>query len=148
MRFLDFCDRNRILVCCYPPHTTRRLQPLDVSVFSPLGTYYSQELDDFIRNSQGFYSITKRDFFWLFWAAWGKALTEDNIKSGFRKTALIPFDPSIVLNQLEDAPDGDQPGLNQPGGSIGLIPDRYQISQLVQEAVVDKDSSAASQIRR
>lgn len=34
--FLDYCDKNRILVMIFPPHSTHRLQPLDVVCFSPL----------------------------------------------------------------------------------------------------------------
>jgi hypothetical protein len=45
MRFLDYCRKHSILVAVYPPHTTHRLQPLDVGLFSPLATFYSQELD-------------------------------------------------------------------------------------------------------
>ena len=46
MEFLNWCDKHNIHVCAYPPHTTHRLQPLDVSVFAPLAAYYSQELDN------------------------------------------------------------------------------------------------------
>jgi hypothetical protein len=42
--FIDFCDDNKILLCIFPPHLTHSLQPLDVVTFSPMATYYSQEL--------------------------------------------------------------------------------------------------------
>ena len=47
-RFLDWCDKNRVLLAIYPPHSTHRLQLLDVSLFSPLATFYGLELDRFI----------------------------------------------------------------------------------------------------
>jgi hypothetical protein len=47
MNFLNWCDKHRILVAVYPPHTTHRLQPLDVSLFRPLANYYSQLLEQF-----------------------------------------------------------------------------------------------------
>jgi len=34
-RFIDFCGDNDIILLVFPPHTTHRLQPLDVSVFAP-----------------------------------------------------------------------------------------------------------------
>ena len=37
-RFITWCDQNKVLVAVYPPHSTHRLQPLDVSLFSPLAT--------------------------------------------------------------------------------------------------------------
>lgn len=82
----------------YPPHSTHRLQPLDVSLFALLATYHSQELDQFLYKSQGLCSLTKRDFFRLFWAAWGKAFTISNIESGWKRTGLYHFEPSVVLN--------------------------------------------------
>ncbi|RPA96297.1 hypothetical protein L873DRAFT_1925421 [Choiromyces venosus 120613-1] len=33
--FLEFCVSHNIIPYCLPPHTTHRLQPLDVSVFGP-----------------------------------------------------------------------------------------------------------------
>ena len=46
MKFLDWCDRNKVLVAVYPPHSTHRLQPLDVSLFNPLANFYSQNVSD------------------------------------------------------------------------------------------------------
>jgi hypothetical protein len=45
LSFLEWCRSNRILVAVFPPHSTHRLQPLDVSLFRPLASYYSQSLD-------------------------------------------------------------------------------------------------------
>jgi len=39
IQFLDWCQANKILVAVYPPHSTHRLQPLDVSLFAPLTTF-------------------------------------------------------------------------------------------------------------
>ena len=40
MDFIQYCDRNRILLCILPPHSTQTLQPLDVALFKPLSTAY------------------------------------------------------------------------------------------------------------
>ena len=66
MKFLDWCEKHRILLAVYPPHSTHRLQPLDVSLFSPLATFYTQQLEDFIHGSHGLSGLAKRDFFGLF----------------------------------------------------------------------------------
>jgi hypothetical protein len=97
LRFLDWCRSNRIIVAIFPPHSTHRSQPLDVSLFRPLATYYSQQLDHHTRLSQGLIALTKRDFFKNFYSAYDRAFTEDNIKSGWHKTGLEPFDPEQVL---------------------------------------------------
>ena len=53
---------NRILLAVLPPHSTHRLQPLDIGLFSPLATYYSQAIDRLLSESQGLVRLTKRDF--------------------------------------------------------------------------------------
>jgi hypothetical protein len=35
MDFLDWCDAHRIIIAVFPPHSTHRLQPLDVSFSGP-----------------------------------------------------------------------------------------------------------------
>ena len=37
-QFLQACDERRISFIIFPPHSTHRLQPLDVGIFSPLST--------------------------------------------------------------------------------------------------------------
>ena len=82
MKFLDWCDRNKVLVAVYPPHSTHRLQPLDVSLFSPLANFYSQSVSNWMHKTQGLSGLSKRDFFDLFWPAFTKAFTPKNILSG------------------------------------------------------------------
>ena len=81
MRFLNWCHDNKVLVAVYPPHSTHRLQPLDVGLYHPLSTYYSQELDNWIFRRGGLSSMTKRAFFGLFWPAFQRAFTKSNILS-------------------------------------------------------------------
>ena len=100
MEFISLCDQLRILLLVLPPHSTHRLQPLDVSLFAPLSRYYTNGLNDLMFNSLGIISITKRAFWSVFWPAWQQAFSESNILSGFRKTGIWPFDPSIILSQI------------------------------------------------
>ena len=89
---------HKIFVAVYLPYTTYRLQPLDVSLFSPLAVYYSQELSTFIYESEGLCTVAKRDFFRLFWSAYTRAFTEANILSSFRRTGLLLLDRSLVID--------------------------------------------------
>ena len=45
MKFVDFADRHRILLVILPLYSIYRLQSLDIGLFSPLATYYTQEID-------------------------------------------------------------------------------------------------------
>lgn len=98
MRFIDYAHANRILIAVLPPHSTHRLQPLDVGLFSPLATYYSQQVDKLLAESQGLVRLTKRDFWPLFREAWTKAFTAKNVRSAWETTGIHPFDPSKVLD--------------------------------------------------
>jgi hypothetical protein len=69
MDFIEYCDRNQILLAVYPPHSTHTLQPLDVVMFKPLSSAYSAQIDSFMDRSQGLTSISKRDFYPMFIAA-------------------------------------------------------------------------------
>ena len=61
-RFIDICDQNYIILGILPPHSTHRLQPLDLRIFSPLSIAYSNEIDKILQSSIGFSKITKRSF--------------------------------------------------------------------------------------
>ena len=104
MEFFDLCDKLRIVVLILPPHSTHRLQPLDVSLFAPLASYYTSGLNQLMFNSLGMVSISKRDFWGIFWPAWKSAFTESNILSGFRKTGIWPLNPDITLSMITKPP--------------------------------------------
>ena len=64
--FLDWADMHRIIVHIMPPHSTHKLQPLDVGLFGPLSTAYSKQIDKLMHESLGMVSMTKRFFYSLF----------------------------------------------------------------------------------
>ena len=95
--FINYADTNRILLTVFPPHSTHRLQPLDIGLFSPLATFYSQEIDRLLSESQGFTRITKRDFWPLFYKAWEKAFHTQNVCSAWKAAGLYPLNPEQVI---------------------------------------------------
>ena len=138
MPFLNWCNENKILVAVYPPHSTHRLQPLDVSVFSPLGVYYSQELDKFLHDCQGLCSVTKRDFLRLFWPAWIKALTAKNSLSGWKKTGLYPFNPLEILDIFKPKEIATRPSSSDSGNSILSASDWKKLKGLLRDVVAEE----------
>jgi DDE superfamily endonuclease len=100
LQFIEKCDQLRILLLILPPHATHRLQLLDVSLFAPLATFYTNGLQEVMFSSLGSISITKRMFWSIFWPAWQQAFTPTNIASGFTKTGIWPFNPAIVLDKI------------------------------------------------
>jgi len=140
MDFLSWCESHNIHLFAFPPHTTHRLQPLDVSLFSPLSTYYTQELDQWLQATQGLTSMNKIKFYSLFKAAFAKAFSEANIASGWRKTGLHPLNPSAVLDQIstKQKPPGERPGTaSSSGKSVLSVTDWRKIKEMFQEVIGD-----------
>ena len=79
-----------------PPHCTDLLQPLDVSCFSPLKTYYEQVLKTEQGKTGAKEKLGKGEFVNILCdkEVWFKGLSEDNIKAGFRATGIVPIDPA------------------------------------------------------
>lgn len=50
---LDKASDVGIVMVTYPPHTSHRLQPLDLSVYGPLKTYYNQAVEAWLLNNKG-----------------------------------------------------------------------------------------------
>lgn len=100
LTFLNKCDDLRIIVLVLPPHSTHRLQPLDLGLFGPLAQYYTRELNTLMFESIGMVAISKRMFWGLFKKAWKKAMTEENIRAAFAKGGIWPINPHVVLSKI------------------------------------------------
>jgi hypothetical protein len=97
--FIKYCWEHRIRPFQLPPHSTHLIQPLDVGVFQKFKHEFKKCLreDVFYGASQ----ITKTDFFFLFNKFSDRTFAPKLCKSAFRKTGLIPFNPSIVLRKMK-----------------------------------------------
>ena len=88
MDFIDWADRHRIIIMILPPHTTHRLQPLDVGMFQALSTAYSKQIDELLDKGLGKVHMSKRFFYKMFKTAWDASFTEENIQSAFQKPGV------------------------------------------------------------
>jgi hypothetical protein len=92
--FDQYCTENKIFTLCMPLHTSRLLQPLSVSCFSPLKRAYGHEIQELAR--QGVYHIDKVDFLTTHTPIRPAVFREQNIQA----TGLIPPCPDRVLSSL------------------------------------------------
>ena len=100
IEFIEHCIQHNIHLLCLPAHTTHILQPLDIGLFSPLGAYYKQELEDFQRNHGSYWKMRKGDFYPMLQRAREKAMTSNNVVSAWRASGMIPFNRQRVLQNL------------------------------------------------
>jgi len=80
------CMEHTIDLLILPPHTSHVLQPLDVSVFSPLKRALAAETDAASRVDAG--RIIRSEWTRMYIRARESALREANITSGFKATGL------------------------------------------------------------
>lgn len=78
------------IILCFPPHCTRRLQPLDVSFMAPLMAYYEQEVRKWLINHPGRY-ITIHQVAKLFTPAFLRAAVMQTAVNGFQKNGNTSF---------------------------------------------------------
>lgn len=96
---LEFAKANGVVMLCFPPHCTHRMQPTDLSFFGPLQAYYDREMSTWIKNQTGrtigLYQVAQ-----LFGRAYEIAASVRNITSGFEKSGIYPFNPHIFPEEL------------------------------------------------
>jgi hypothetical protein len=146
MDFIEYCDRNRILLAIYPPHSTHTLQPLDVVMFKPLSSAYSAQVASFMERSQGLTSMSKRDFYPMFMAAWEASFKKATILKAFEATGLSPLNPEVILNRFNQPAQSGQ--LSDSDSSALSASDWRKIRQLVDRAVADRDQQKILKLNR
>jgi len=83
---------NNIYLIYLPAHTSHVLQPLDLSIFSPLKRAYRNRLDRLLSMAIDDTSVvSKRAFLECYYQARSVAFTEANIKVGWQATGLWPL---------------------------------------------------------
>ena len=114
LRFIEWANTHGIIILILPPHSTHRLQPLDLNCFQPLATKYQVYLDQWLLRSVGQVSMTKRNFYEIFKPSWLESFSKSNICGGFKKAGIWPYSPLIVLDVIKLQPqtppkDDDEP---------------------------------------
>ena len=99
LEILEYCFENNILLCRIPSHTSHKLQPCDIGVFGPLKAAYRDQVERLYRG--GANTVGKEHFTSLYSPARNKALTPRNIKAGWIKGGLFPFNPERVLRDIQ-----------------------------------------------
>ena len=81
---------NGIDILKLPPHTTDKLQPLDVCCFKSLKQKWDQNLAKWTAQNRA-RRVSKFDFLGLVSEVWGQCFSEDLVKKSFEKCGIFPF---------------------------------------------------------
>ncbi|KAB0801102.1 hypothetical protein PPYR_05456 [Photinus pyralis] len=96
---LLLAKESGVVMFCFPPHCTHRVQPLDVSFYGPLTTFYNQELNNWLRNHPG-RTVTHFQVTNIFNEAYVKAATAKNAQNGYSATGIFPYNPDIFPDHM------------------------------------------------
>jgi hypothetical protein len=95
LEILEFCFKNHIILCRLPSHTSHKLQPYNVAVFTSLKAAYRDQVERLYRG--GTDTVSKEHFTSLYSPVRVKAFTKRNITFAWAATRLFPFNPDRVL---------------------------------------------------
>lgn len=96
LEFILQAEKLNIILLLLPPHTTHRLQPLDVGAFGPLSTAWSRAVRTLQDNGR---TINKVTFLATYLQARSQALTPRVITSAFGRCGIHPYDPSKITEE-------------------------------------------------
>ena len=99
LELIELAKEKCVHLICFPPHLTRILQPLDVSVYHPVKQSWAKVLKEHKLESMA-ETVTKVVFPSLIKKLWDCSFKTNHIVSGFRATGLHPLDPAPVLCKL------------------------------------------------
>ena len=93
--FYQVMKANNIHVFTLPAHTSHVLQPLDSTPFGQFKAHWERQLINYNQSHRG-RALNKVDFWDVFCPAWNAGMQPKHIISGFRKTGISPYDPSVI----------------------------------------------------
>lgn len=117
---ITLAREHGVTIVCLPPHTSHKLQPLDVSFMSPFKLYYSQEVETWLSNNP-YRALSCYQIGELMGKAYAKCATLQIAVSGFKKCGIFPFDRNrfcdadfIDVEATLPGPSVNTPSENEP----------------------------------
>ena len=111
---LGLAAKHNISLYFLPPHTTHRLQPLDVGLFGPLQRRWQERCDEVINDTGN--EISKSEFIREYMGVRDEVFTGELIRSAWKTSGIWPpnpnrfteedFAPSQVLSYVARFPHG------------------------------------------
>lgn len=94
VNLVEWAKQQGIIIFILPAHTSHILQPMDVSCYGPLEKIYNNLCHKLMRESSA--NITRYNVCDVAGKAYTRALSPENIQSGFRKTGISPLNSEAI----------------------------------------------------
>ncbi|KAI5722693.1 hypothetical protein M8J76_012165 [Diaphorina citri] len=113
--------KNGVHILTLPPHSTHKMQPLDVALYAPFQTYYNSAIDSWMYANPG-KNVTIYEVAGFVGLAYPRAFTPSNIINAFRATGIYPMDPDVFDQSDFDASEvSNRPLIQQPSTSANTL---------------------------
>lgn len=94
---VQLAEENNVELFQLPPHTTHRMQPLDVGIFGPLQRRWMERCDDVLEETGE--EIRKVDFIREYLAARALAFLPETIRNVWQKCGICPLNPKVFTDK-------------------------------------------------
>ena len=117
---VELARENYITLVTIPPHTSHRLQPLDLTFFGPLKAAYNREVDKWMTRYPG-RRVTDYDLCELFTPAYQRVASIEKAVNGFRCSGIFPLNPDVFDDadfapaNVTELPNPHEPTASQAG---------------------------------
>jgi len=117
---VELARENYITLVTIPPHTSHRLQPLDLTFFGPVKKAYNREVDKWMTRYPG-RRVTDYDLCELFTPAYQRAASIEKAVNGFKCSGIFPLNPDVFDDEdfapssVTEIPNPHEPTASQAG---------------------------------
>lgn len=139
---LELASENGVDIITLPPHTTHRLQPLDVAWFKSLKSSYNSEADRWLSQNPG-RRITDYEVAAIFSKAYIRCASMDKITKGFTRTGLWPIDDGVFTEDdfaASFVTEEPEPSASKEAAAVATLQESS-----TQQASCDDPASASMQ---
>ncbi|KAI4462372.1 hypothetical protein MML48_4g00012703 [Holotrichia oblita] len=92
------CRESGIHLVSFPPHTSHRFQPLDITFFGPVKSAYYQECNKYMRHKK-YEKINTTDIAELVKNAFNRTAGIEKAVNGFQTTGIFPFNRDVFSEE-------------------------------------------------
>ncbi|XP_044720130.1 DDE superfamily endonuclease domain-containing protein [Hirsutella rhossiliensis] len=144
MDFLEWCDQHRIIVAVFPPHSTHRLQPLDVSLWPSFDRIHQPAHPVDCKDTGTHRAIETRVLVVILERIRVIFLGGEHRK-WLETDRTLPFDPEVVLSQIAEKTEDESESGDSSVDSLALQqPTARDLRRLV-DKVVDGSSKTLAE---
>lgn len=138
LEVIDLARENGVIILCFPPHCTHKMQPADVAFMKPLSTYYDHAVSGWLRSHPG-RVVTVFQISEIFGNAYVQAATMSTAINAFRKCGIWPYNQ----NNFTDADfiSAETTNIQNIEDSLNVEQQRVSETEVFQSGAVSSLSS-------